>query len=62
MLLFGQPVSGKHNCNFSLFLIMQNVSENFSKAQNIRQWKVQLNHLMKPITPAGKKFTHRPTK
>lgn len=33
---------------------VENVSENFSKAQNIRQWKVQLNHLMKPITPADK--------
>ncbi|XP_053506271.1 differentially expressed in FDCP 6 homolog isoform X3 [Ictalurus furcatus] len=33
---------------------VENVSENFSKAQNIRQWNVQLNRLMKPITPADK--------
>ncbi|KAF4079710.1 hypothetical protein AMELA_G00181350 [Ameiurus melas] len=33
---------------------VENMSDNFSKAQNMRQWNVQLNRLMKPITPADK--------
>ncbi|XP_046730259.1 differentially expressed in FDCP 6 homolog isoform X2 [Silurus meridionalis] len=34
--------------------IDQKMSEHFSKAPHMRQWNVQLNRLMKPITPADK--------
>ncbi|KAF7693969.1 differentially expressed in FDCP 6 homolog isoform X1 [Silurus meridionalis] len=33
---------------------VEKMSEHFSKAPHMRQWNVQLNRLMKPITPADK--------